>query len=78
MPDFRDKARFAGVHAVGHTKHAVHVFFSRHPRAGEGQGRGLYLWVPQSQVDDDSEVWKAGQTGTLVVSEWWANERGLV
>jgi len=35
-------------------------------------------WVPQSVVDDDSEVWKEGDTGKLVVHEWWAVKAGLV
>lgn len=35
------------------------------------------MWVPKSQVHEDSEVWKHGQEGTLVVSTWWAEQRGL-
>jgi hypothetical protein len=31
---------------------------------------GREFWVPQSQVDDESEVWKKGDEGTLVISEW--------
>jgi hypothetical protein len=33
-------------------------------------------WVPQSQVDDNSEVYKLGTVGTLVVSDWWAKKQG--
>ena len=33
-------------------------------------------WVPQSQVDDDSEVWQEGDEGTLVVSGWFADKKG--
>lgn len=36
------------------------------------------VWIPQSQVDDDSEVWKKGDSGALVVSEWIAMEKGLI
>lgn len=36
------------------------------------------FWVPQSQIHDDSEVWKPGQTGRLVVNEWWAEKKGLI
>lgn len=36
------------------------------------------IWVPQSQVHDDSEVWAKGDEGTLVVTAWWAEQRGLV
>jgi hypothetical protein len=34
-------------------------------------------WIPQSQVDADSEVWKEGDEGTLVVSDWIAEQKGL-
>jgi len=33
-------------------------------------------WVPKSQIDDDSEVYKLGTDGTLIVSEWFAEKRG--
>ena len=40
--------------------------------------RGAHeLWVPQSAVHDNSEVWKLGQSGKLVVYAWWAELRGL-
>lgn len=35
------------------------------------------LWIPQSCVHDDSEVWQSGQAGNVVVKRWWAEERGL-
>lgn len=38
---------------------------------------GRERWVPQSVVDDDSFVWKTGDSGTLVVKRWWAVEKGL-
>lgn len=36
-------------------------------------------WVPKSQIHEDSEVYslKSGG-GTLIVSTWWANVKGLV
>lgn len=34
------------------------------------------VWIPQSQVHEDSEVWKEGQSGKLVVNEWWAEKEG--
>lgn len=34
------------------------------------------MWIPQSQVHDNSEVWKEGDTGRLVVSLWFAEQRG--
>ncbi len=33
-------------------------------------------WVPKSQVHDDSEVYKLHDTGVLVVTEWFARQRG--
>jgi len=36
------------------------------------------VWIPQSQVDDDSEVYEKGHSGTLVISEWIAIQKGLV
>lgn len=36
------------------------------------------IWVPQSLVHDDSEVYKLGQKGTLVLPEWFALKEGLI
>jgi hypothetical protein len=33
-------------------------------------------WVPKSQIHDDSEVWSNGQKGTLIVTEWYAKQKG--
>jgi len=33
-------------------------------------------WIPQSQIDDDSEVYKRGTEGTLIVTDWLAEKRG--
>jgi len=35
-------------------------------------------WIPQSQVSEDSEVWKKGDSGRLVISRWIAKEKGLI
>lgn len=39
------------------------------------------LWVPKSQLHDDSEIYGGddgeGQSGQLVTSTWWAEKRGL-
>ena len=35
-------------------------------------------WIPQSQVHDDSEIWKEGQKGDLIISEWMAKKIGLI
>lgn len=34
-------------------------------------------WIPKSVIHDDSEVWKAGQAGRLVVLGWWAEKEKL-
>jgi hypothetical protein len=42
---------------------------------------GEEIWIPYSQVDDDSEIYKkeqVGETGELVISEWLAKEKGLI
>jgi len=39
---------------------------------------GEELWVPQSVIHDDSEVYQDGDEGTLVVAYWWAKSKGLV
>jgi hypothetical protein len=39
---------------------------------------GREVWIPLSQIDDDSEVWEPEQTGTLVIPEWLAKEKGLI
>lgn len=40
---------------------------------------GVKLWVPKSQIDEESEVYsKKSGGGLLVVSRWWAEQKGLV
>ena len=38
---------------------------------------GAQHWIPQSCVTDESEVWKEGQEGTLVITDWIAEQKGL-
>ena len=38
---------------------------------------GEEYWMPKSQIDDDSEVYKKGQEGTLVITRWIAEQKGL-
>lgn len=33
-------------------------------------------WIPLAHVDEDSEVYKVGTDGVLIVSEWLAEQRG--
>ena len=35
------------------------------------------VWIPKSQVTDDSEVYAKGHAGTLVVTAWIAKQKGL-
>lgn len=35
-------------------------------------------WIPKSQVEHDSEVFRKEQHGTLIVTQWWATKEGLV
>ncbi len=39
---------------------------------------GERMWIPKSMVHDDSEVYAQGHTGTLIVSRWIAEQKGLV
>ena len=39
---------------------------------------GKSVWIPKSQIHDDSEVYRKNQTGTLIISRWIAEQKGLV
>ena len=36
------------------------------------------IWIPKSQIHDDSEVYKMDTEGTLVIPLWLAEKHGLV
>jgi hypothetical protein len=36
------------------------------------------VWVPLSQIQEDSEVTRPGEKGTLIVTEWFAEKAGLL
>lgn len=38
---------------------------------------GKTQWIPKSVIDDDSEVYKMGTSGKLIVKEWFAEKEGL-
>lgn len=69
---FEDKVEIEGAIVVRETEKALQV------RANWDVGIQRLEWVPKSQIDDDSEVWKLGQMGTLIVSRWWAVKAGVV
>lgn len=35
-------------------------------------------WIPKGQISDDSEVYENGHKGTIIVSEWIAEQKRLV
>lgn len=39
---------------------------------------GEDFWIPITQVHDDSEVYRKGTEGTLIINDWWAEKKGLV
>ena len=38
---------------------------------------GEDLWIPQSVIDDESEIFDVDHKGELVIKEWWARKEGL-
>ena len=67
MPE--ETMRLADCTGTHHTAKAVCVSI---PALGEE------VWVPQSVIDVDSEVFATGHKGTLVVHAWWANKQGWI
>lgn len=61
------KVEFRNVKCDRETAHAILVEID-----------GSDHWIPKSQIDDDSEVYQAGTSGTLIVTEWLAIQKGLV
>lgn len=39
---------------------------------------GEEIWIPKSQISDDSEVYEEDTSGTLIISRWLAKEKDLV
>lgn len=58
---------FDGVEAKRETDKALLCVF-------EG---GREEWIPKSQIDDESKVRAEGDLGTLVVTKWIAEQKGL-
>lgn len=63
-----DPVEFEDCRAITDTKKAVLVEVP-----GEGE-----IWFPLSHVHDNSSVWKEGDKGQLVVTEWIAEQKGLL
>ena len=66
MPDFEDKVRVPDVIATKDSGKALLCKIDEED-----------VWIPHSQIDDESEVFKEGDTGTLVISLWIASKKGL-
>ena len=62
------KTEFEKVFCDRETAQAIHV----HLETGEEK------WIPKSLIDDDSEVYKQGDEGKLVLPEWFALKEGLI
>jgi hypothetical protein len=64
-----DVASFTGCYCENETAKALLVRID-----------GRSVWVPKSQIHDDSEVYDAdnNRSGKLIVSQWWAEKEGLV
>jgi hypothetical protein len=67
MAEFKEKATFEDVVVEVETTDAILCVID-----------GKKHWIPKSQIDDDSEVWKEGDSGDLVISEWIANKKELI
>ena len=61
MKDFKSKVTFEDCIAKHDTGVALLVYSNE---------MDAQTWIPQSQIDTDSEVWKEGHEGSLVVSKW--------
>lgn len=40
-------------------------------------GRALPVWIPQAAVHDDSQIWRDGDRGDLVLKGWFAERDGI-
>lgn len=71
MPAFTDRVEIHDVVCIGQTGKAILCRLSE-------EYDNIEVWIPQSQVDDDSEVYEEGGEGVLVVSLWIAEEKGII
>lgn len=66
--DDDDTVVIDGVRAHSKTDKALHCLIG-----------GVWYWIPQSVIHDDSEVFDAGEhaAGKLVLARWFAEKNGL-
>jgi hypothetical protein len=63
--DGDDKHEIEDCTAVGSTEKALRAIV-----------HGTAMWIPLSQIHDDSEVFEKNHTGTLAVKGWFARKNG--
>ena len=71
--DERGKVSIPNCYVVSETTMALQVGIG-----GDGPQAGHVVWIPKSQIDDDSEVYKKGTEGLLVITEWIALQKELI
>lgn len=56
------------------------IAVGRHAILVNNEDWGEDLWIPDTQIDDDSELYmqsKKGDKGALVISAWIAKQKGI-
>jgi hypothetical protein len=64
------------VRCIAESKNGKSLLMQKTCEEFDGEDEAGKCWVPQSQITDDSEVYKKGHVGTLCVTEWWAQKKG--
>ena len=67
--DDNEPVELDNVECIYQTDRAIRVMLPSRP--------GRPLWIPQSQVTADSEVYASGHRGKLVITAWFARQEGL-
>lgn len=65
-----ESVTYRGCKALVETENALKV-------AVPVKGNMVPIWIPKAQIDDDSEVFKMGTEGRLVIPLWLAEAKGL-
>ena len=66
MSEWRDEVSLDVEEVIAETDKAILVRFDDRE-----------LWVPKSQVSDNSDVYEKGDSGNLIISPWFAEKEGL-
>lgn len=70
MAEFQEYYRIPNCSIIKSTEKAVLVIA---PDIDTLEG----IWIPQSQIDDRSDIWKEGDQGELWISQWIAEQKGI-